>query len=113
VPISYNGWWNHSTNDGSAYLQLYFTSLFLLATFGSPSNCAFAVTDHPSTSPLFSMTPATRAAVIIGGIMFSGIALSVFWVGKEALRIKRAREATTLANSISVGEMVWIPGGNS
>jgi formylglycine-generating enzyme required for sulfatase activity len=66
---------------------------------------------EPDSESVFSITPATRAALIIGGMMFAGLALGTFWVGKEAARIKRAREQTALANSRLNGEMVWIPAG--
>jgi formylglycine-generating enzyme required for sulfatase activity len=65
----------------------------------------------PESHSVFSITPATRAALIIGGMMFSGLALGTFWVGKEAARIKRARDQTAQANSQLNGDMAWIPGG--
>lgn len=65
----------------------------------------------PKTKSRFSISPTLRASLITGGLMFAGLALATFWVSKEALRIKRARELTALANSQMNGEMVWIPGG--
>jgi formylglycine-generating enzyme len=61
--------------------------------------------------PKFTISPATRAALIISGFFVSGILLTTFWVAKEALRIKRQRDATVAANNPLSGEMVWIPGG--
>lgn len=79
----------------------------------SPSTFTFAVvSDSDSESSLFSLPPATRSALIIGGLFFAFILLAVFGVLHEAQRIKHEREQTKALNSqSSSGEMVWIPEG--
>lgn len=58
------------------------------------------------------MKPATRSALILFAFAFGGIGLSTLWVYREAVRVKREREARTAANQPETGEMVWIkPGG--
>ncbi len=57
------------------------------------------------------MKPATRAALIIGGLFAFGIVWSSIWVGKEALRIKQQRDATVATTVSGEGNMVWIPAG--
>jgi formylglycine-generating enzyme required for sulfatase activity len=57
------------------------------------------------------MKPATRSALIISGFFLSGIALSSFWVYKEAHRVYREKQARLAQNSLAHGDMVWIPGG--
>ncbi|MDB6151795.1 MAG: hypothetical protein JWL90_248 [Chthoniobacteraceae bacterium] len=37
--------------------------------------------------------------------------MTFFWVGREALRIKRQRDATVEANRSLTGDMVWLSGG--
>jgi formylglycine-generating enzyme required for sulfatase activity len=63
-------------------------------------------------TPVISISPAFRSALIIGGLFFAFILLAVFGVLHEAQRIKREREQTKALNSqSSSGEMVWIPEG--
>ena len=58
-----------------------------------------------------SLRPATRSALIIGGLFFVFIVNAMFWVGKKALEIRRDRDATLLASSGAAGDMVLIPAG--
>ena len=60
------------------------------------------------------VSPAARAAFIVGGFFLGFICLATFWITREAARIKREREQTVLANRQrkETGEMVWIPPGS-
>lgn len=57
------------------------------------------------------MTPATRSALIVAGIAAAGFALSVVWVSREALRVRRERNARLIQNRPETGDMVWVPTG--
>jgi sulfatase modifying factor 1 len=57
------------------------------------------------------MPPATRSALIISGLMLAGLILAGGWVSREALRIKRQRDATAAAANQASGDMVWIGPG--
>ncbi len=61
--------------------------------------------------PIPTLKPATRSALIIGGILLAGILLTTFWVSREALRIKKQRDATAAASSLLTGDMIWIVPG--
>ncbi|MES2569933.1 MAG: formylglycine-generating enzyme family protein, partial [Verrucomicrobiota bacterium] len=63
------------------------------------------------TDSIFNLPPATRSALIISGFLLSGIILTMFWVGREAFRIKRQRDATAQASRSLSGEMLWLGGG--
>jgi len=83
-----------------------------LATSGHPANVPFPVITEPETKAIFSISPAARSALIIGGFLLVFILMSVFWVAREALRIQRERLATSAASAgISGSGMVWIPAG--
>lgn len=57
------------------------------------------------------MTPAARTSLIFCGIVFSFLGLATVWVYREAVRVKRERDARTASVS-ETGDMVWIkPGG--
>lgn len=63
-------------------------------------------------SYFLNLPPATRAALILGGVAFTFLTTSSFWVYKEAMRVKREAESTRQTNRTSPGgEMVWLPGG--
>ncbi len=49
--------------------------------------------------------------MIVSGLFLSGILLATLWVSKEALRIKRQRDATVAASNPISGEMVWVREG--
>ncbi|MEQ1861039.1 MAG: formylglycine-generating enzyme family protein [Chthoniobacteraceae bacterium] len=58
------------------------------------------------------MTPATRSSLILVAFAVSGFGLTTAWVYREAIRVKREREARNAASAPETGEMVWIkPGG--
>ncbi len=58
------------------------------------------------------MTPAARTSLIFCCIAFSFIGLTTVWVGREAVRVRRERDARRAASLPGTGEMVWIkPGG--
>lgn len=57
------------------------------------------------------MNPATRSALIVFGIGFSGAALSAVWVTREALRVKREKVARIAASQPETGDMLKIQGG--
>jgi formylglycine-generating enzyme len=67
---------------------------------------------HPAPAPGVSISPATRAALIIGAFFLLFFGISTFWVYREASRIKRQRVATQAASTAQAGDMVWIPGGS-
>lgn len=58
------------------------------------------------------MSPAARTSLIFCGIVFSFIGLSTVWVYREAMRVKRERDARHVASAPDTGDMIWIkPGG--
>lgn len=58
------------------------------------------------------MTPAARTSLIFCCIAFSFIGLSTAWVYREAVRVKRERDARRAASAPETGDMVWMkPGG--
>jgi formylglycine-generating enzyme required for sulfatase activity len=61
---------------------------------------------------IFTLFPATRSALIIGGLFSAFILFGTLGVLHEAQRISHQREQTKALNSqTSSGEMVWIPAG--
>lgn len=42
---------------------------------------------------------------------FAGVGLSVFWVTREALRVKRERDTRLAQSRLETGDMVFVPGG--
>src|SRR3954454_13220104 len=63
-------------------------------------------------SPI-KLSPAARTSLIIGGFLFSLIALSVYAGYRKADEVVQQKKATQQANAaVSVGEMVWIPAGS-
>lgn len=76
-------------------------------TFRTPSS----VKDSDS-SIFFRISPAGRAALIIGGLFFTFIAWGSFWVGKKAMEVRHQRDSTLTVNAApDSGEMVLIKGG--
>jgi len=65
----------------------------------------------PDPSERRFMTPATRTALIISGLLLGLILMSTLWVSREAMRIRRLRNATAVRNSDASGGMVWIAAG--
>ena len=65
----------------------------------------------PGLDPKICLPPATRSALIISGLMLSGLVLAGIWVSREALRIKRQRDATAAAANQADGDMLWIRPG--
>src|SRR4051794_24917800 len=64
-------------------------------------------------STSFKLSPAARTSLIIGGLLFSLIAISVYAVYRKADEVTQQKRATKQANAaVSVGEMIWIPGGS-
>jgi sulfatase modifying factor 1 len=55
--------------------------------------------------------PATRSAVVLVGLISGLVLLAIFWVAKEAQRVRRQRDAALAERRRSSVEMVWIPGG--
>lgn len=69
----------------------------------------------PDSSDIPSIiSPASRAAIILGVFFLLFFGLATMWVTKEAARIRADRKATALANKDSAksGEMVWIAPGS-
>jgi len=65
-----------------------------------------------NTAPLFKIAPATRTALIIGGLFVFWFAFAFLWVFKDGQRILREKLETRAVNRLSgAGEMVLIPGG--
>lgn len=59
------------------------------------------------------LSPAARTSLIIGGLLFSLIAISVYAVYRKADEVVQQKRATKQANAtVSVGEMVWVPEGS-
>ncbi len=57
------------------------------------------------------ITPAARSSLIIGGLFFSFILISTYWVYREAMRKKAQRSYNTELNAGATGDMIWIPPG--
>jgi formylglycine-generating enzyme len=69
---------------------------------------------HPGWSSVgwvFSMNPATRSSLILFTIVVIGFCLATLWISREALRVKREREARMRQSRPETGEMAWIEGG--
>jgi formylglycine-generating enzyme len=66
----------------------------------------------PDTDPTPSLRPATRSALIVGGLFFVFIGLAIYGVARDALRIKRERLATAAVNQEGGGDMIWVPAGS-
>jgi formylglycine-generating enzyme required for sulfatase activity len=57
------------------------------------------------------MTPATRSSLIVFTFFVGSIALAMFWVSKEAVRVRREREARRAASPPTTGDMILIKAG--
>ncbi|RYD74300.1 MAG: hypothetical protein EOP84_20115, partial [Verrucomicrobiaceae bacterium] len=70
---------------------------------------------NDSTDSAFRLSPAGRSALIICTFFFFFIGMAVFWVYREAMRVKNERILTAETNTDALlsgkGEMVWIPSG--
>ncbi len=66
---------------------------------------------NPDPESKFILPPATRSALIISGILLAGITLATIGVSREALRIKRQRDAKAVEDLSPSGEMLWVPAG--
>jgi len=65
-----------------------------------------------NTASLSKVSPATRSALIIGGLFLFWFGFAFVWVFKDAQRIHREKMETRALNLLSgAGEMVLIPGG--
>ena len=64
------------------------------------------------TDSAFHLSPAARSALIIGGLFATFIVMVIFWVSREALRLRQQRDATNMASAQpGGGDMIWLPGG--
>jgi len=54
------------------------------------------------------MSPATRTSLIFCCIVFSFLGLSTWWVYREAVRVKRERDARHAASPPGTGDMIFI-----
>ncbi len=82
-----------------------------LATSTSRQDVCCSVSHETGQETTFSLSPATRTALIIGAFFLGLIGLATFWVAREALRIKRQNEQMRAETSPLSTEMVWITGG--
>lgn len=57
------------------------------------------------------MNPATRSSLILFAFVVSGFGLATLWVSREAIRVKRERDARIRQSRPETGEMTWINSG--
>jgi len=57
------------------------------------------------------MNPATRSSLILFTFVVSGFGLATLWVSREAIRVKRERDARLRQSRPETGDMMWIEGG--
>ena len=57
------------------------------------------------------MNPATRSSLILFAFVASGFGLATLWVSREAVRVKRERDARVRQSKPETGDMMWIEGG--
>jgi sulfatase modifying factor 1 len=70
-----------------------------------------AVKESSISKPRIPMRPATRSALIIGGLLLLFIINAMLWVGKKAIEIRRERDAALAMSNPATGEMILIPAG--
>jgi formylglycine-generating enzyme required for sulfatase activity len=58
------------------------------------------------------MKPETRSALILYGFFVAGILLTIVWVSREALRVRRERDIRKAQSRPETGEMVRIKAGS-
>jgi formylglycine-generating enzyme len=69
---------------------------------------------HPRQSAvgcMLSMNPATRSSLVLFAFVVSGFGVATLWVTREAMRVKRERDARIRQSRPETGDMVVIGGG--